>query len=472
MPLVTRWHAGLIWAAGALYLFAAGCACEWGRGHAEPQPIDLYLAALLAAGIAYSVLAWLLIARGPMPVRHAQALMAMAAAARAAFLLGPHRYNSDLFRNLWDGRLLLNGLNPYAYVPNDAALAAFRDPILWHGLNPAYNDIHTVYGPAAMLGFLVCAVLPFEPSFNVRLVMTLGDLGAIFLLVMLLRRMRLPESWALLYALAPVTLDSFAQRGQMEGLLLPVMLGAALAVQGRRWRAAGFLAALCALIKLNGLLLGPLLLWCAWRQGRSAVQQCAAVYIATGALGSLPILLAGVEGISGFLAFGSGWRTNASLFPLVEALAGSQAAIAVALAVLAGGFAWAFRTGQGVGGAFPAMAALVMLALLLASPAVFPWYTTWALPFAPFLLTHGRWASAACAAILALGTASLMWYLRFLVYPPLDDPYWAGLAAWLQSMAAGMTEPWRLAEYGIAAFAAVLVALLHRPRVAPFASSR
>ncbi|MHB1561976.1 MAG: hypothetical protein ACYC61_31395 [Isosphaeraceae bacterium] len=59
-------------------------------------------------------------------------------------------------------------------------------------------------------------------------------------------------------------------------------------------------------------------------------------------------------------------------------------------------------------------------------------------------MPSGRWFG--WALVCWSGTV-LVWYLRFLAYPPLDNPRWPGLAAFLVRLCAVMKEPWRLAEY-------------------------
>ena len=57
-------------------------------------------------------------------------------AALLAFVLGvgvvfaPPLLSDDLYRYLWEGRLWLEGLNPYRLAPNDPELTPFRDD-LW-----------------------------------------------------------------------------------------------------------------------------------------------------------------------------------------------------------------------------------------------------------------------------------------------------------------------------------------------------
>ncbi len=50
-----------------------------------------------------------------------------ALAIRIAFLIMPTGYN--VYRYVWEGRILLEGFNPYVHPPDDPLLTPFRDEI-------------------------------------------------------------------------------------------------------------------------------------------------------------------------------------------------------------------------------------------------------------------------------------------------------------------------------------------------------
>lgn len=102
--------------------------------------------------------------------------------------------------------------------------------------------------------------------------------------------------------------------------------------------------------------------------------------------------------------------------------------------------------------------AVILGAVLLLAPAVFPWYVTWLLPWVPFFLASPRWKGVGVA-MLCWSATVMLWYCRFLAYPPLDDPYWPSLARMLQSAHARLSGPWRIVEYA-PVFGLLLVALV------------
>ncbi|MHB1556993.1 MAG: hypothetical protein ACYC61_05895 [Isosphaeraceae bacterium] len=365
-------------ALGTVYLLALAAAASWGRGARSPLPIDLYLVLVGIAFAAYLVLLALIV-RGRLPGWILRGLMAAAVLTRVVTLLGPHRENSDVWRYLWDGNVLAHGFNPHAHVPADPALEAIRDPSIYDRLNPSYDVIHTVYGPLAGLAFAACASVPWDRPEAVRIVMTSGDLAALVLLVAFLRRTGLPEEWALVHGLNPLVIDSFAQRGQMDGLLLPLLVLVPLLLQGRRPALAGGVLAAAVLVKVVAVVMVPLILVGRAEGGIRRIPFLAG-FIAVGLLGAPVLVASGPGAISGLLRYAAEWRTNAALFPLIEALGGTLIARGLSILGLVCVLAMLAR-GCETPVDLPARAALAFFAVLLWAPAVFPWYLTWALPF-------------------------------------------------------------------------------------------
>ena len=149
------------------------------------------LYAWYALDAALFALAVLLLRRVP-DARVVPLVLAGALAVAAVGLLAPPRTSDDAYRYVWDGRVQAAGVSPYAYTPDDPALARLRD----QGLFPVGGDcagwderrttagdctrinrpaVHTVYPPVAEAWFL--AVHPFGGG--VRGVQAAGALLAV-----------------------------------------------------------------------------------------------------------------------------------------------------------------------------------------------------------------------------------------------------------------------------------------------------
>ncbi|HET9235464.1 MAG TPA: hypothetical protein VFP10_15130, partial [Candidatus Eisenbacteria bacterium] len=69
---------------------------------------------------------------------------------RALLVPATPALSDDVYRYIWDGRVLLDGINPYRYPPQAAELASLRDA-LWTQIN--HPELETIYPPLLMLLF-------------------------------------------------------------------------------------------------------------------------------------------------------------------------------------------------------------------------------------------------------------------------------------------------------------------------------
>lgn len=80
------------------------------------------------------------------------AILGVGVALRIGVAWWPPWLSDDVFRYLWDGMLLSEGVNPFAFVPSDTALEAWQSMTLYARLNS--SDFYSVYPPLTQLAFL------------------------------------------------------------------------------------------------------------------------------------------------------------------------------------------------------------------------------------------------------------------------------------------------------------------------------
>ena len=188
--------------------------------------------------------------------------------------------SDDVYRFVWDGRLLANGFNPYLYLPSalvntEIASLAGLDITLFQKLNSP--DYFTVYPPVNQALFGLAAWLSNGSFFwNVvwlRVPIILSEIGTLYLMMKLLRRSGRNPNLALLYGLNPLVILELTGNLHYEAVMIFFVLLAIwlLARYGEvtRWLvwSAGALAMGIA-TKLLPLLLLPLAIrHLGWRRG-------------------------------------------------------------------------------------------------------------------------------------------------------------------------------------------------------------
>ena len=192
------------------------------------------------------------------------------------------RTSDDAYRYVWDGRVLLAGIDPYRFVPLDPALAHLRDPLLFpEGEPPLINrpGVPTIYPPIAQLWFALVAL--FTPKVVGTLGVQIAAAGAVILTTWLLARFLGDRSgWALLYGACPAVALEAANGAHLDAISALCVLGLGWAAVRRRHWLAGVFLGLAGGLKLVPLLLLPVFLRRGrWRTALTAVGLVAASYL-------------------------------------------------------------------------------------------------------------------------------------------------------------------------------------------------
>ena len=349
------------------------------------------------------------------------ALVAVAAtsAIGAIWLLAPPVLSDDIYRYIWEGRLWLEGLNPYGIPPEDPSLTPLRDE-LWESINN--KGLASIYPPLSQLLFAFAAWL----GGGVATVKLLA-LGALAVTAGWVARVTGDLRVALAVGLNPLLSEESALNGHLDVLVGGALLTVAWALSRHRFVQAGI--AVCAAVGLKavGLVALPLL----WKRPRVLVATTlASALLMAPLLGSRTL----GDSVSGPRQFAIRWQGNESVFAfvdwmgrrvVVDSYAGLAARLVVAVALLA---IVALLMKRRVP---PIQATRVLVwTVLLLSPQVHPWYLAWLLPLD----------------LAAGGRAALIWSAAVLcAYAPLD--------AWVERGVWDMPQWLHIFEYLVVALA-------------------
>lgn len=204
-----------------------------------------------------------------------------AAVFRLMFLFRPPELSDDIYRYLWDGLSILHGNNPYALAPSDAKLVDVEHAALLSHVN--HPQLVTIYPPAAQIFFSIGAFLGGISGSGVsgiKALLVAGDIAVCAIIMRMLLQLKMPPSRALLYAWHPLPILEIAGSGHIDGagvffLMLAFMLllnrqnsrVLLFPRNGLAFVVAGVVFSLAALTKLFPLVLFPVFLFLAGRKG-------------------------------------------------------------------------------------------------------------------------------------------------------------------------------------------------------------
>ncbi|MEM6335879.1 MAG: hypothetical protein AAF752_04885 [Bacteroidota bacterium] len=399
------------------------------------------------------LIGWRMAVRGAFSVRE---VLVWGLVFRVALLpMGP-TLSDDYFRYLWDGWLQVEGISPFAFVPEDPALAAFQDSVLFEEMNsPGYFSIYPPLSQVLFAGAALFLPLGWEVSYYVlKTAMALIEAGGLVLMSRLVSAKRL-----VVYAWCPLVALETAGQGHGEAMMLGFLVLMLWAVQAGRGRLAVAALAGATLVKLIPLVLFPFLFN---RVGWKRVPLAAGI----GAAFTLPYLL-WAPGLPESLAnirsstdlYVQNFEFNAGVYFALKELVGTLTEIPRpgytvgpwlrAVFVVGWGLAWFVDTytrwaGGQVGrwaglqlmghdkaapptnppAHLPTIAYLIFGLYLLCTPTIHPWYFLFVLVFVPFL-------ARVPAGWIWLVLAAPATYLR---YSSGEEAYWlvvwVGWAGW------------------------------------------
>jgi alpha-1,6-mannosyltransferase len=425
--VAVRWFLGGLLAIAfgvALTLFSPrfGYAYEVGA-----MPVLWLAAGLVLAGLVYCLCLPQLIADSlscdPREVRLIVAgMVAAGLAARLVLFTSEPILEDDYQRYLWDGAVTASGGNPYALSPKEALaqggglceLAREGGEIVRRINHP---ELRTVYPPVTQAAFALAHLIGPWSLTAWRSVILLFDLATLALVLLLLREAGRSPLWSALYWWNPIVIKELLNSAHMEAVVLPFVLLALWLSLRRRPLASVSSLAFAVGTKLWPMLLLPLLVRWYGQADRRMFVNAAVLFAAIVAALAIPLWLDGLDRQSGSAAYFSSWQTGSALFPVLER------AVAMPLSWLALPSEMAGLVARGIIALWLAVialrvslrpvenaddllgrASLVVAAVILLSPAQFPWYAVW---FAPFLAFR-PWAG-----FLLLAATLPLYYLDF-----------------------------------------------------------
>lgn len=178
--------------------------------------------------------------------------------------------SDDVYRFIWDGRLLANGLNPFSALPSDIMSSGTNIPGMTPELFAELNspNYYTIYPPFAQGTFWLAAYLSFSSVWGstlvLKLILLVCEALGLWAMFRLLRKWNLPEHRVLIYALNPLVIVEVVGNLHYEGAMVAFFMWALVFLsygQGteKKWGQAAFLWALSIASKLLTLLFLPFL---------------------------------------------------------------------------------------------------------------------------------------------------------------------------------------------------------------------
>lgn len=343
---------------------------------------------LYSAMSAVMLLVWSLTRRVSRPA--AGWILTCAVASRlATFNVSPF-LSHDVDRYLWDGRVALEGYDPYRIEAGDPELATLRVEFPTPEEHLAYP---TLYPPLSIGVFAVCSAAgPELGPWVWRMILLASSMVLLFATHRVLTRIDALEHLPLI-ALSPLLIVETHIGLHLDGLVAAAVAVGTWAIYDRRSIAGAGVWALGAALKIL-----PVALIGAWlvRRKLESRWRAAALAALVIALPYAAVVLGGWTPIGSLSAFFGTWRFGSPFWRLFEPVVGeAMPHVAIAGAGLSALAVLVFSRRSRDAAILPA----AMACALVWSPVVFPWYV---LPLVPLLAVVRSYALLAWFVLLPL----------------------------------------------------------------------
>ena len=207
---------------------------------------------------------------------------------RLLFLVAIPNLSQDFYRFVWDGRLILEGLNPYLHTPNElmeSSIGLFPQMnTLYEGMGALSAKHYSNYPPVHQMPFIIAAFISKHSILGsivvLRLILISADLGILVFGKKLLKKLNKPTRTMYWFILNPLVIIELTGNLHFEGLMLCFFIISLYFIHSKKWHIAAVVMALSIAVKLVPVLSLPLFLnKLGWKKSVLFYSVTAAVFI-------------------------------------------------------------------------------------------------------------------------------------------------------------------------------------------------
>jgi len=195
-------------------------------------------------------------------------LIILAVFFRLLFLFSIPNLSQDFYRFIWDGRMILEGYNPYLFAPEsfilNGQLPVFQAHELYNGMGILNGSHLTNYTPLNQLFFVFAGLFAGKSILGsaiiLRLFIIAADLGTLYFGKKLLEKLNLPIHYIFWYILNPFIIIELTGNLHFEGVMIFFLIWSLYLLQCGKWKWAAVVFGCSASFKLIPLIFLPLLI--------------------------------------------------------------------------------------------------------------------------------------------------------------------------------------------------------------------
>jgi alpha-1,6-mannosyltransferase len=293
---------------------------------------------------------------------------------RATLLPTVPSTSDDVYRYIWEGKLVFHGENPFAKAPNSPELDhlhtdQFPDLV-------TYKDMTTIYPAAAQVIFMLSYMISGESDLGLKLIYLLAEILTFIFLIKILELRKLNRNLLLVYSWLPLPIMEYFVNSHIDVVGISFFVMFIYFMLKDKYLAAVLPFAISVLIKLYPLMIFPLLMKKLRLKNFIIFSSILMFLIIAGMFPFIPTERSVNASLFTYL---STWSFNGSFYSLFNLIFNESTArsiVLVLLMVAVGNIA--IRYNDFLKGVYGVWICFIMFAATL-----YPWYLGWAAALNP-----------------------------------------------------------------------------------------
>ena len=193
-------------------------------------------------------------------------LAVLAFSFRLLFLFSIPNLSQDFYRFLWDGRMILQGFNPYVHTPESFIIngtsPVYQAQELYNGMGILNASHFTNYPPLNQLCFVIAGLFAGKSILGsvivLRLMIIAADFGTLYFGKKLLHKLNIPVNTIFWFILNPFIIIELTGNLHFESVMIFFLIWSLYLFQVGKWRFSAVILAFSISIKLIPLIFLPL----------------------------------------------------------------------------------------------------------------------------------------------------------------------------------------------------------------------
>jgi len=288
--------------------------------------------------------------------------------------------SDDYYRYIWDGKVHVNGINPYLFSPEDSTLRFLHSELLPEKVS--YLEIKTIYFPVSQWLFAKSYLISGENAIGLKFFYIIFEFLLLTSLFFLLKRFSIDKKYILIYAALPLITFQFFIDAHIDIVGAAFLIGSITLYYYNKKLLSYVLLGLSISVKPTGLLLIPFL----FQNEKGLNNKLKAVFIplVIFIITFLPYVFTATP-IDTLINYSANWTFNGMVYNFINIFFANNLTIRLVCAIL---FLivlfFIFISKMDLINKIY----LSIFLLMIFSPVVHPWYLIWIAVFLPVVRSY------------------------------------------------------------------------------------